>query len=85
MSLILQSLSQLETMYEHAAAVTIINNCDHMIYLGCQDLETANFIGARAYKAPESILSLSRDKAILITNGEKARIVDKIKPYSTMK
>lgn len=83
-SLILQSLTQLETMYDHASAMTIINNCDHLLYLGCQDLETANFIGSRAHKTPESILSISRDKAILITNGEKAVIVDKIKPYSTM-
>lgn len=83
-SLVLQSLTQLESMYKKADATTIINNCDHLLYLGCQDLETADFMGARAYKTPESILSLSREKAILITNGEKAKITDKIKPYSTM-
>ena len=84
-SLILQSLTQLESMYNSAEAVTIINNCDHMLYLGCQDVETARFIGTRAFKEPDQILCMSRDKAILITNGEKAKIVDKIQPYSTMK
>ncbi len=83
-SLILQSLTQLESMYNHAEATTIINNCDHLLYLGCQDQETANFIGCKAYKTPEAILCTPRNKAILLTNGEKAQIVDKIKPYSTI-
>lgn len=83
-SLILQSMTQLESMYSHAEATTIVNNCDHLIYLGSQDMETAQFIGCRAYKTPESVLCMPRDKAILMTNGEKAVLVDKIKPYSTM-
>ncbi len=83
-SLILQSLTQLESMYSHAEALTIINNCDHLLYLGSQDMQTAEFIGCRAYKTPEAILCTPRDKAILITNGEKAAIVDKLKPYSTL-
>ncbi len=83
-SLILQSLTQLESMYTHAEALTIINNCDHLLYLGSQDMQTAEFIGCRAYKTPEAILCTPRDKAILITNGEKAALVDKLKPYSTI-
>ena len=83
-SLILQSLTQLESMYNHAESTTIINNCDHLLYLGCQDEETAKFIGCKAYKTPEAVLTTPRDKAIILTNGEKAKIVDKIKPYSTI-
>lgn len=82
-SLILQSLTQLESMYSHAQALTIINNCDHLLYLGSQDLETANFIGFHANRLPESVLCLPRDQAILLTNGERAKIVKKIRPYST--
>lgn len=33
-SVILQSLSQLEASYGHHGAMTIINNCDHLLYLG---------------------------------------------------
>lgn len=84
-SLILQSITQLHSMYGEAAATTIINNCDHLLYLGCQDQKTAAFIGCRAYKTPETILCKPTDKAYLLTNGEKARLVDKIKPYSTLK
>lgn len=84
-SIILQSMTQLESMYSHAEAMTIVNNCDHLLYLGSQDTETAQFVGCRAFRTPESVLCTPRNKAILITNGEKAVVVDKIKPYSTMK
>ena len=84
-SLVLQSMTQLEAMYTHAEATTIINNCDHIIYLGSQDLQTAEFIGNRIFKTPGTVLCTPRDKAIIITTGEKAVIADKIKPYSTLK
>lgn len=83
-SLIIQSLSQLESMYTPAVSRTIINNCDHILYFGSQDLDTANFIATRASKTPEAVLSMPRTKAYLITSGEKARLVDKIVPYSTL-
>lgn len=83
-SLIIQSLSQLESMYSYAVSRTILNNCDHILYLGNQDIETADYIAARASKTPEAILSMPRSKAYLITTGEKARLVDKILPYSTV-
>lgn len=83
-SLIIQSLSQLESMYSPAVSRTILNNCDHILYFGSQDIETAQYIAARAAKTPESVLSMPRDKAYLITAGEKARLVDKITPYSTV-
>lgn len=83
-SLMIQSLSQLESMYTPAVSRTILNNCDHILYLGGQDMETANYIAMRAVKTPENIMSMPRDKAFLITAGEKARLVDKIIPYSTV-
>lgn len=83
-SLILQSLTQLESLYAHAEAMTIVNNCDHLLYLGSQDKDTAEFVSYRLCRTPESVLSLGRDKAVLITNGERAVVVDRIKPYSTL-
>ena len=83
-NLIVQSLTQLETLYDHPTAITIINNCDNLLYLGSQDRETAEYIALRAMKTPEAILSMPRNKAYLIRSGEKARIVDKIEPYSTL-
>lgn len=83
-SLILQSLTQLDSMYDHPAATTIMNNCDHVVFLGSQDQETANYIGFRACKTPETILCMPDEQVIVITKGRKAQFVDKLKPYSTM-
>lgn len=83
-SIMIQSLSQLKSMYSHAESQTILNNCDHILYLGGQDLETAEYIAARALKTPEVILTMSRNKVFLLTSGEKARLLDKIVPYSTV-
>lgn len=55
-SIILQSLSQLEALYGHARAATIINNRDQLLYLGGQDVETARFIGTKANKSANTIL-----------------------------
>ena len=43
-----------------------------------QDIETANLMAYRAYSTPENILKMPRDKAVLVTNCEQARFVDKI-------
>ncbi len=83
-SLILQSISQLETMYTPPAAKTIVNNCDNILFLGSQDRDTAEYIGYRAFRTPEVILSMPRDMAYLLRSGEKARLVRKIPPYSTV-
>ncbi len=82
-SLILQSMTQIRSMYGDAAN-TIIDNCDHLLYLGTQNLETAEFIGTRAYKTPEKILCMPRDSAYLLENGKPAELVKKIRPYSTL-
>lgn len=79
-SIILQSLSQLNTLYTQSQSDTILNNCDHILYLGSQDLTTANYIGIRTCKSQEKILSLDTSKAVLITKGQRGMIVDKITP-----
>ena len=84
-SIILQSLSQLESLYNKSTSLTIINNCDHILYMGSQDLDTADFISSRAYKTPETILTMPRDTMCLLTAGEKAIFTKKIAPYSTLK
>ncbi len=84
-SLIIQSLTQLETLYDRPTSTTIINNCDNILFLGGQDKDTAEYIAYRAMKTPETILMMPRDSAYLIRSGEKARLVKKIKPYSTCK
>ena len=81
-SVILQSLTQLETMYSAAAATTIVNNCDHVLYLGGNDRKTAEFVSLYTNKPVEQVLSMPLDKVCLITRGQKALLTDKIVPYA---
>ena len=80
-SIILQSLSQLESMYSEARAISILNQCDTMLYLGgSHDLKTAEYIANHINKTIYSVLTLPSDKSILIRRGAEPKIVDKIKP-----
>ena len=81
-SIIIQSISQLESLYSEAQASTIINNCDHLLYLGGQDIKTAEFIGKKAGKLPETILKMPNDHVYLFERGKDALYAEKIKPYS---
>lgn len=83
-SLVLQSLTQLNSMYGESATSTILTNCDHILYLGCQDLNTAEYIAQRVNKTKNTVLCKPREKMYLLTNGEEGRLVDKVLPYSTV-
>lgn len=76
-SIILQSISQLESVYTHGDSMTIINNCDNCLYLGGQDVETARYIAAKANRTADSILNMPLGSAYLFTRGQKPRIVKK--------
>lgn len=76
-SVIIQSLTQLEGLYGQAKAITIVNNCDHCLYLGGQDTETARYFSAKVNKTVDSVLSLPLDAAYLFVRGQKARRVEK--------
>ena len=84
-SILLQSLSQLSSLDSHAQSLTIQNNCDHIIYMGSNDLGSAEYIGTRAGKVPEEILAMDRTKEYFIEGGKKAILVDKVPPYSYSK
>ena len=76
-SIVLQSVTQLEGLYGHDKAMTIIDNCDHLLYLGGQSVETARFIGAKANKSASAILNLPLGKAWLFERGCNPREVKK--------
>lgn len=81
-SIILQSISQLDGIYNASQALTIINNCDHVIYLGGSDLKTAEYMASRMCKSMESVLCLPCDDVLLLTRGKKGEQVPRVKPYS---
>ena len=83
-SLIIQSLSQLASLYGEGPAKTILNNCDHLLYMGGNDRETLDYVAHRVNKPVSIIAQKPREKIYLITAGEPAALVDKIPPYSTL-
>lgn len=76
-SIILQSLSQLYSMYGVDKANTILNNCDHCLYLGGQDVDTARYISFKANKSVNSILNMPISDAWLFERGKEPVQVEK--------
>ncbi len=76
-SLILQSITQLDSMYGEKCAKTIINNCDSCLYLGGQDVDTARYISIKANKTADSILNMPVGDAWLFVRGQKPQQVTK--------
>ncbi len=76
-SLILQSIKQLDSMYGESKAMTILDNCDTQIYLGGVNNETAKYFGVKMDKLVKNILSLPLEKECLFIRGQQPRIVDK--------
>lgn len=80
-SIIIQSLSQLNHMYSVDRANTILNNCAHVLYLSGKDRDTMQYVADYLNQTVHSVLKLPRDKAVFIEEGAQARIVSKLIPY----
>ncbi len=76
-SLIVQSIRQLDSMYGRSKAMTILDNCDTQIYLGGVNNETASYFAVKMDKLAKSVLSLPLEKECLFIRGQQPRIVDK--------
>ncbi len=70
-TLLLQSQSQLFSMYGEAAARTILDNSDSIAYLGGNDLTTAYEISLRANLPLEDILNLPIGEMYIFRRGQK--------------
>ena len=76
-SVILQSLSQLNAIYGAEKAKTIVNNCDNCLYLGGQDVDTARYVSFKANRTMDSVLNMPLGEAYLFTRGTLPRKVRK--------
>lgn len=83
-SIVLQSISQLHAIYSQPEAVTIINNCDHMLYLGGQDYETAQVIANRLDKPVREVLEMPLSEAYLFERGRAARLVERFNIHNEL-
>ncbi len=76
-SLIVQSLSQLEGLYDHARAQTIINNCDHCLYLGGADTQTARYFAEKFNCQVSTVLNLPLDSLFIFARGSEPKRAQK--------
>ena len=79
-SIMLQGINQLSTMYGEDRAKTIIGNCDHCLLLGCADVDTARYFAVKANTSLHRILDMGLESAWLFERGTKAREVTKTTP-----
>lgn len=76
-SLIVQDLAQLQALYGDGAGSIIANNCDTWLYLGGQDVETAEMLARKLNKPADAVLGLGLDEAFLMRRGGKPQRVRK--------
>ena len=76
-SIILQSITQLDGIYGPYNAKTIINNCDIMLYLGGQDDATIELIAKKANRTPDKIQNMELTEAYLFIRGSKPKKVER--------
>ena len=73
-TILVQSESQLSSIYGENETTTIINNCDTYIYMGSNDLCTARNISQRVNLPLEDVLHMKLGKQILFRRGAKPKI-----------
>lgn len=79
-SVILQSITQLDALYGTAAARTILNNFDQLLYLGGQDLDTARLISEKTNMPLHRILSMPLEQAWVLIRGSAPICTQKADP-----
>lgn len=75
--LLIQSESQLESLYGSEDATTIINNCDTYIYMGGMDLKTGRAISERLNAPLEEVLYMPIGKEIIFRRGQRPIIAER--------
>ena len=73
-TLLVQAESQLSSLYTSEQATTIINNCDTYVFMGTNDLATAQNISLRVNKPLEDVLHMKIGNQILFRRGSKPKI-----------
>lgn len=76
-SIMIQSETQLESMYGYADSVTIKNNCDRTVYFGGIDYNTCMNIARRMNVPVNEIQNMPLGKVIVMERGKKPLIADR--------
>ena len=70
-TVLIQSESQLNSIYGNEKATTIINNCDTIVFLGSMDLDTGRSVSVRANRPLEDVLYMPIGSEIIFRRGMK--------------
>ena len=70
-TILIQSETQLVSIYGPYAATTIINNCDTIIYLGGMDLHTCQNMSIRVNRPIDEVLNMPIGREYFFRRGEK--------------
>lgn len=76
-TLLVQSESQLESMYGSEDATTIINNCDTYLYMGGMDLKTGRSISERLNAPLDEVLYMPIGQEYVFRRGQKPIITNR--------
>ncbi|MBR2142102.1 type IV secretory system conjugative DNA transfer family protein [Anaerovibrio sp.] len=81
-TMLVQSESQLSSLYGKNDATTIINNCDTYIYLGGMDVDTAVNVSLRLNRPMNDVLEMPLGQELFFRRGQKPVVT---KRYDTFK
>lgn len=76
-TILCQTVAQLQRTYGEFAASCIIGNCDIQLVLGFQDAATASYFTYRADRLQNTLLNTPLDKSWLFIRGQEARQVER--------
>ena len=83
-TLLIQSESQLSSLYGHVSSTTIINNCDTYVYMGSNDLLTAKNIAERADITTNDCLNIKLGNQIIFRRGLKPKLCKRYNTFENM-
>lgn len=76
-TLLIQSESQLDAMYDQKNATTIVNNCDTYVYLGGMDLKTCESISKRIDIPCNEVLNMPIGTEYVFRRGQEPIITER--------
>ncbi|WP_027406893.1 type IV secretory system conjugative DNA transfer family protein [Anaerovibrio sp. RM50] len=84
-TMLVQSESQLSSMYGKTDATTIINNCDTYIYLGGMDVDTATYVSKRMNCPMNDVLNMPLGQEYFFRRGQKPVVTKRYDIYRDLK
>ncbi len=76
-TLLVQSESQIESIYDTQDSTTIINNCDTYVFMGSMDLQTARSISLRLNAPLDDVLYMPIGQEFIFRRGQRPLITQR--------